>query len=128
MTGHYAEKSAFPMAARSTHRVRAGPRLIQVDGVATSAEPVAVAETRTRSAIRCRKQKRRCLLCGARPRLNVVLEERRMLKKWCLAIATLLALGVTVVAQGPAAVRLAPGDWPEMRGQNRDGTSRKQGC
>ena len=49
-----------------------------------------------------------------------------MLKKTCLfVIATAIAVGVPTSAQGPR--RVALGDWPEMRGPNRDGISRETG-
>ena len=52
-----------------------------------------------------------------------------MLKKSCAAAAALLALTLShaweTEAQGPA--RVALGDWPEMRGPNRDGVSRETG-
>jgi outer membrane protein assembly factor BamB len=40
-------------------------------------------------------------------------------------LAAVVALGSTVLGQGPRRVTL--GDWPEMRGPNRDGTSRETG-
>ncbi len=48
-----------------------------------------------------------------------------MLKKGHLATAVLLGLSISVTAQGPR--RIAVGDWPEMRGPNRDGLSRETG-
>jgi outer membrane protein assembly factor BamB len=48
-----------------------------------------------------------------------------MLKTSHLAVAVLLGLSLSVSAQGPR--RVAAGDWPEMRGPNRDGTSRETG-
>src|SRR5438132_10086330 len=48
-----------------------------------------------------------------------------MLKKCCLLVVTALAIGVSTSAQGPR--RIAVGDWPEMRGPNRDGISRETG-
>ena len=50
-----------------------------------------------------------------------------MLKKWWLAAAVLLGIGVTIGAQTPAPKPPAPGDWPEMRGPNRDGVSPETG-
>ena len=47
-----------------------------------------------------------------------------MLKPFSWLAAALL-LGVTLTAQGPR--RVAIGDWPEMRGPNRDGISRETG-
>jgi len=48
-----------------------------------------------------------------------------MLKKCWLAAAVLVALSIALPAQGPR--RVAGGDWPEMRGPNRDGMSRETG-
>ncbi|MBI3049620.1 MAG: PQQ-binding-like beta-propeller repeat protein [Acidobacteria bacterium] len=48
-----------------------------------------------------------------------------MLKKLCLGAALLVAASVALTAQGPR--RVAIGDWPEMRGPNRDGVSRETG-
>ena len=48
-----------------------------------------------------------------------------MSKKVHLASLVLLALSIPVTAQGPR--RIAVGDWPEMRGPNRDGVSRETG-
>jgi outer membrane protein assembly factor BamB len=48
-----------------------------------------------------------------------------MLKKLSLATAVLAALSLSVGAQGPR--RVLVGDWPEMRGPNRDGISRETG-
>ena len=48
-----------------------------------------------------------------------------MLKKCCVAAAVLLAVSISLVAEGPR--RIALGDWPEMRGPQRDGTSRETG-
>jgi outer membrane protein assembly factor BamB len=50
-----------------------------------------------------------------------------MLKKFHLAVAVVLGVCVTVGAQGERPRRLAPGDWPEMRGASRDGTSNETG-
>ena len=52
-----------------------------------------------------------------------------MLKKWSLSVAVCVALGMTLVVQGQAPRRTgpAPGDWPEMRGPNRDGISAETG-
>src|SRR5687768_274823 len=47
-----------------------------------------------------------------------------MLKKLSAAVVV-LALGVMTQAQGPR--RVANGDWPELRGPYRDGTSRETG-
>ena len=47
-----------------------------------------------------------------------------MLKKWLFTVGA-LAIGVSTSAQGPR--RIALGDWPEMRGPNRDGISRETG-
>ena len=48
------------------------------------------------------------------------------MRKACYLVATVvLALGVTLQAQGPRRVRI--GDWPELRGPNRDGVSRETG-
>jgi outer membrane protein assembly factor BamB len=48
-----------------------------------------------------------------------------MLKKLFLLGTFLLALGGAISAQGPR--RIALGDWPEMRGPNRDGVSPEMG-
>jgi outer membrane protein assembly factor BamB len=48
-----------------------------------------------------------------------------MLKKLCLSAALLMTVAMTVTAEGPR--RILVGDWPEMRGPNRDGTSRETG-
>ena len=48
-----------------------------------------------------------------------------MIKKRSLVVALILAIGVVIPAQGPR--RVALGDWPEMRGPSRDGTSRETG-
>jgi outer membrane protein assembly factor BamB len=50
-----------------------------------------------------------------------------MLKQWCLAVTALVSIGVAMSAQAPAARRGVPGDWPEMRGPNRDGRSPETG-
>jgi outer membrane protein assembly factor BamB len=48
------------------------------------------------------------------------------MRKTCyLAATVVLALSVTLPAQGPRKVRV--GDWPELRGPNRDGVSRETG-
>ena len=48
-----------------------------------------------------------------------------MLKRFALLSAALLAVAVGLEAQGPRRVML--GDWPEMRGPNRDGISKETG-
>ena len=48
-----------------------------------------------------------------------------MLKPFSWLAAAALLLGATLSAQGPR--RVAIGDWPEMRGPNRDGISRETG-
>lgn len=48
-----------------------------------------------------------------------------MLRKSALALAILLPLSLSMVAQGPR--KIAGGDWPEIRGPLRDGTSRETG-
>ena len=52
-----------------------------------------------------------------------------MLKRSALVLAvlllSLLSLSLSVVGQGPR--RIAGGDWPELRGAQRDGTSRETG-
>ena len=48
-----------------------------------------------------------------------------MLKKAHLAALVLVALSIPATAQGPR--RIAVGDWPDMRGPNRDGVSRETG-
>ena len=50
-----------------------------------------------------------------------------MLKRSCLAVVVALGIGVALSAQTAVAVRPAAGDWPEMRGPNRDGTSAETG-
>ena len=47
-----------------------------------------------------------------------------MWKKWTLLLVA-VAVGSSVTAQGPR--KVAVGDWPEMRGPARDGTSRETG-
>ena len=46
-----------------------------------------------------------------------------MFKTSCLAVVLAVGVAVAISAQGPR--RVAIGDWPEMRGPNRDGTSRE---
>lgn len=48
-----------------------------------------------------------------------------MLKRHALLTALVAGLALPVLAQGPR--RVAIGDWPEMRGPNRDGVSRETG-
>ena len=48
-----------------------------------------------------------------------------MLRKTVALALVLLAVGVATSAQAPR--RIAAGDWPEMRGPGRDGTSRETG-
>jgi outer membrane protein assembly factor BamB len=48
-----------------------------------------------------------------------------MLKRRALSTAFVVALALPVLAQGPR--RIPIGDWPEMRGPNRDGVSRETG-
>src|SRR6185436_5715549 len=48
-----------------------------------------------------------------------------MMKRFSIALGVLLAVAVSVSGQGPR--RIALGDWPEMRGPNRDGTSAETG-
>ncbi len=48
-----------------------------------------------------------------------------MLKRSCLLAAALVVLGTSLSGQGPRRVSL--GDWPEMRGPKRDGTSAETG-
>ncbi len=48
-----------------------------------------------------------------------------MLKRCWLLSALIITIGVTGSAQGPR--RIPVGDWPEMRGPNRDGISRETG-
>jgi outer membrane protein assembly factor BamB len=45
------------------------------------------------------------------------------MKKLCLLVGVILSAGVTITAQ--KARQVAVGDWPEMRGPNRDGISRE---
>ncbi len=47
------------------------------------------------------------------------------MKKAFLLLAIATAIGVSMTAQGPR--RVALGDWPELRGPNRDGISRETG-
>jgi len=53
------------------------------------------------------------------------ISEIPMLKPFSWLAAAALLLGATLSAQGPR--RVAIGDWPEMRGPNRDGISRETG-
>src|SRR5262245_51806788 len=48
-----------------------------------------------------------------------------MLRKSALIIAASLILSLGIAAQGPR--RIPVGDWPEIRGPQRDGTSRETG-
>jgi len=48
-----------------------------------------------------------------------------MTRKTALLLVVLLSMGASAAAQGPR--RVALGDWPEMRGPNRDGVSRETG-
>ena len=48
-----------------------------------------------------------------------------MLKKSIVALAAVVLCGASLWGQGPRRVSL--GDWPEMRGPNRDGTSAEKG-
>src|SRR6185295_2138904 len=48
-----------------------------------------------------------------------------MVKRTCLAAALAAALCVSLTADGPRRVRA--GDWPELRGPNRDGVSIEKG-
>ncbi len=48
-----------------------------------------------------------------------------MLKRFAILSAAIFAVAVGVDAQGPR--RVALGDWPEMRGPNRDGISKEIG-
>jgi outer membrane protein assembly factor BamB len=48
-----------------------------------------------------------------------------MLKKFWILLSSVLILSVSLSGQGPR--RVALGDWPELRGPNRDGTSRETG-
>ncbi|HET9216061.1 MAG TPA: PQQ-binding-like beta-propeller repeat protein [Terriglobia bacterium] len=48
-----------------------------------------------------------------------------MVRKSAFAVAGCLILSLTMAAQGPR--RIAGGDWPEIRGPQRDGTSRETG-
>jgi outer membrane protein assembly factor BamB len=50
-----------------------------------------------------------------------------MLKKWSLAVATVLSVCVSMGAQAPATRRSSQGDWPELRGPARDGRSPETG-
>jgi outer membrane protein assembly factor BamB len=50
-----------------------------------------------------------------------------MLKRSCLAAAVLLGVCVTLMAQAPAGQAVTFGDWPELRGPNRDGRSAETG-
>ena len=50
-----------------------------------------------------------------------------MLKKWSLTVATLLCVCGAMSAQAPSPRRMVPGDWPELRGPNRDGRSIETG-
>src|SRR5262245_37945597 len=46
-----------------------------------------------------------------------------MLKTCCMAVVLAAAIGVAALAQGPR--RVAIGDWPELRGPSRDGSSKE---
>src|SRR5512139_3357632 len=48
-----------------------------------------------------------------------------MVKRSCLVVAVLIGLSISLTAQGPRRVKV--GDWPELRGPNRDGISRETG-
>jgi len=48
-----------------------------------------------------------------------------MMKKSFVFLAVAVLLGSSIAGQGPR--RIAMGDWPEMRGPSRDGTSRETG-
>jgi outer membrane protein assembly factor BamB len=48
-----------------------------------------------------------------------------MVKRSSLAIAVAIGLSISLTAQGPRRVKV--GDWPELRGPNRDGISRETG-
>ena len=50
-----------------------------------------------------------------------------MMNKSCLSLLVLLAVSVTLAGQGPGTRRPVPGDWPEMRGPARDGSSTETG-
>ena len=47
-----------------------------------------------------------------------------MVKRSCLVVVALIGLSITLPAEGP---RVKVGDWPELRGPNRDGISRETG-
>ena len=47
-----------------------------------------------------------------------------MLKRSCLVVVALIGLSITLPAEGP---RVKVGDWPELRGPNRDGISKETG-
>ena len=47
-----------------------------------------------------------------------------MVKRLCLVVVALIGLSITLPAEGP---RVKVGDWPELRGPNRDGISRETG-
>ena len=48
-----------------------------------------------------------------------------MMKTVCMAVALLLAAGLSLSAQGSLAIPV--GEWPELRGPNRDGVSQETG-
>jgi hypothetical protein len=51
-----------------------------------------------------------------------------MLKRICVLVTLLVTGGLLAAAQGTAtARRVALGDWPEMRGPHRNGTSDEKG-
>src|SRR5688500_10064294 len=54
-----------------------------------------------------------------------IYNSQTMFRKSALLLSMLVALAAIVSAQGPRRVPL--GDWPEMRGPNRDGISRETG-
>jgi outer membrane protein assembly factor BamB len=55
----------------------------------------------------------------------MALRDAFMLKRTCLVTAIIAGLCVSLPAQGPRRVRA--GDWPELRGPNRDGISVEKG-
>jgi outer membrane protein assembly factor BamB len=50
-----------------------------------------------------------------------------MLKKWCPPVTAAVVFIITVSLSGQGPRRVALGDWPEMRGPNRDGVSNETG-
>jgi outer membrane protein assembly factor BamB len=50
-----------------------------------------------------------------------------MVKSTCVSLLVIVGVSISLSGQAPTARRLAPGDWPEMRGPARDGSSPEKG-